>query len=79
MLLLASLLLLFFSNAPGMSAFVDVPSVDKTPAVASEIMLVPVCHVPGLSAWNHVANTSSFAVASHIPAVARFSADVACP
>jgi hypothetical protein len=50
MLLLASLLLLFFSNAPGISAFVDVPSVAKTPAVASLIMLLPVCHVPGLSA-----------------------------
>lgn len=50
MQLLASLLLLFFSNAPGMSAFVDVPSVAKTPAVASLIMLLPVCHVPGLSA-----------------------------
>jgi len=50
MQLLASLLLLFFSNAPGISAFVDVPSVAKTPAVASLIMLLPVCHVPGLSA-----------------------------
>ena len=50
MLLLASLLLLFFRNAPGISAFVDVPSVAKTPAVASLIMLLPVCHVPGLSA-----------------------------
>ena len=47
---IASLLLLFFSNAPGMSAFVDVSSVAKTPAVASLIMLLPVCHVPGLSA-----------------------------
>jgi hypothetical protein len=44
------MLLLFFSNAPGMSAFVDVPSVAKTPAVASLIMLLPVCHVPGISA-----------------------------
>ena len=74
MQLLASLLLLFFSNAPGMSAFVDVSSVAKTPAVACLSCSWFIC-----CCWTHVANTSSFAVASHIPAVARFSADVACP